>query len=332
MAMPVTDLPLAYDDIVAAAEVLGGVAVRTPLLENKALNERAGGRLVFKPEPLQITGSFKFRGAYNHISRLDAKTRKAGVIAYSSGNHAQGVAAAAHYCGAPALIVMPDDAPTVKKYGTAAWGAEIITYDRYGAEPREAIADGISRERGLTMIRPYDDRLVMAGQGTTGLEIILQLAEMKLAPNRVLVPCGGGGLTAGVATAVKHHAPDAAIYTVEPVGFDDTALSLARGNRQTTEPGATSFCDALLAPEPGALTYQVNARLCSGGLTVSDDEVALAMAAAFGHLKLTLEPGGAVALAAALAGKLDLQQGITVIVLSGGNVDPALFAEIIQKA
>jgi threonine dehydratase len=172
----------------------------------------------------------------------------------------------------------------------------------------------------------------MAGQGTTGLEIILQLAEMKLAPNRVLVPCGGGGLTAGVATAVKHHAPDAAIYTVEPVGFDDTALSLARGNRQTTEPGATSFCDALLAPEPGALTYQVNARLCSGGLTVSDDEVALAMAAAFGHLKLTLEPGGAVALAAALAGKLDLQQGITVIVLSGGNVDPALFAEIIQKA
>jgi len=332
MATQATDLPLSYDDIAAAAQILRGVAVRTPLLENKALNERAGGRLFFKAEPLQITGSFKFRGAYNHISRLDAKTRKAGVIAYSSGNHAQGVAAAAQYCGAPALIVMPEDAPAVKKRGTAAWGAEIVTYDRYGTEPREAIAEGLCRERGLTMIRPYDDRLIMAGQGTTGLEIIQQLAERNLEPDCVLVPCGGGGLTAGVATAVKYHRPDAAVYTVEPMGFDDTARSLASGDRHAAEQGAHSFCDALLAPEPGVLTYQVNAKLCSAGLAVSDDEVTLAMAAAFSHLKLALEPGGAVGLAAALAGKLDLQQGVTVIVLSGGNVDPALFAKMIQTA
>lgn len=332
MAKQATDPPLAYDDIVSAARVLQGVAVRTPLLESKALNERAGGRLFFKAEPLQITGSFKFRGAYNHISRLDAKTRRAGVIAYSSGNHAQGVAAAAHYCSAPALIVMPDDAPAVKKHGTAAWGAEIMTYDRYGAEPREAIADRLCQERGLTMIRPYDDRLIMAGQGTTGLEIIQQLAEMNLEPDRVLVPCGGGGLTAGVATAVKYHRQDAVVYTVEPMGFDDTARSLASGDRQTADQDAQSFCDALLAPEPGALTYQVNSELCSGGVAVSDDEVALAMAAAFSHLKLVVEPGGAVGLAAALAGKLDLQQGITVIVLSGGNVDPALFAKVIQRS
>ncbi len=331
MAKQDTDLPVIYDDVASAARVLHGVALCTPLLENEALNRRAGGRLFFKPEPLQVTGSFKFRGAYNHISRLDARARKAGVIAYSSGNHAQGVAAAAHYCRAPALIVMPEDAPEVKKRGTAAWGAEIITYDRWGAEPREAIAQRLGRERGLSMVRPYDDCLIMAGQGTTGLEIIQQLAARELELDRVLVPCGGGGLTAGVATAVKHHRPDAAVYTVEPQGFDDTARSLAAGSRQGADPNADSFCDALLAPEPGQLTYQVNARLCTGGLAVSDAEVAMAMAAAYGHLKLAVEPGGAVALAAALAGKLDLGTGITVIILSGGNVDPALFANILSE-
>ncbi len=326
---PNTDLPVSYDDVAAAAQILKDVAVRTPLLENRALNERAGGRLFFKPEPLQVTGSFKFRGAYNHISRLDAATRKAGVIAYSSGNHAQGVAAAAHYCDTPALIVMPEDAPAVKKQGTAAWGAEIVTYDRWGEEPREAIAARLSEERGLAMVRPYDDRLIMAGQGTLGLEVIEQLAEHDLAPDRILVPCGGGGLTAGVATAVKHHCPGAEIYTAEPEGFDDTARSIASQSRQGNAPGGNSFCDALLAPEPGELTFQVNQQLCSGGLAVSDDEVAVAMAAAFAQLKLAVEPGGAVALAAALAGKLDLSEGNTVIVLSGGNVDPAQFAKVL---
>ncbi len=328
MATSPIEPPLTHDDVAAAAEALRGVVVRTPLLESRALNERAGGRLFFKAEPLQITGSFKFRGAYNHISRLDPDTRAAGVIAYSSGNHAQGVAAAAHYCNAPALIVMPEDAPAVKKQGTARWGAKIVTYDRYGEEPREAIAARLAAERNLAMVRPYDDRLIMAGQGTVGREIGEQLAALDLAPDRVLVPCGGGGLTAGVATAIKHYHPNAAVHTVEPRGFDDTARSLAQGQRQGNEADASSFCDALLAPEPGQLTLQVNQLLCAKGLVVSDEEVAVAMAAAFEHLKIVLEPGGAVGLAAALAGAVALD-GITVIVLSGGNVDPALFASIL---
>ncbi|HJM91747.1 MAG: threonine/serine dehydratase [Alphaproteobacteria bacterium] len=329
MDKPNIDLPVSYDDVAAAAQVLHGIAVRTPLLENRTLNEGVGGRLFFKPEPLQITGSFKFRGAYNHISRLDTATRRAGVIAYSSGNHGQGVAAAAHYCDAPALIVMPEDAPVVKKQGTAAWGAEIVTYDRWGAQTREAIAAQLSEEHGLAIVRPYDDRLIMAGQGTLGLEIVEQLAECGLVPDRVLVPCGGGGLTAGVATAVKHHCPEAEIHTVEPMGFDDTARSLASQSRQSNPAGVNSFCDALLAPEPGQITFQVNQWLCSSGLVVSDEDVAVAMATAFGQLKLAVEPGGATALAAALAGKLDLSKGNTVIVLSGGNVDPAQFAGIL---
>ncbi|MBT5896677.1 MAG: threonine/serine dehydratase [Rhodospirillaceae bacterium] len=326
--MPSTDPPVRYEDVAAAAEALAGVAVRTPLLESPALNERAGGRLFLKAEPLQITGSFKFRGAYNHISRLDQDTRAAGVIAYSSGNHAQGVAAAAYYCDTPALIVMPEDAPAVKQQGTAAWGAEIVTYDRNGSEPREAIAARLAEERGLHTVRPYDDRLIMAGQGTVGLEIVQQLAALELKPDRVLVPCGGGGLTAGVATAVRHHHADTSVHTVEPIGFDDTARSLAHDERQGVAGGSDSFCDALLAPEPGQLTFRVNRSLCADGLAVTDAEVAVAMAAAFAHLKVVAEPGGAVALAAALAGKVDLG-GVTVIVLSGGNVDPAQFAGIL---
>jgi threonine dehydratase len=328
MAPPRTDLPLHFDDIASAAEALAGIAVRTPLLESLALNERAGGRLLFKAEPLQVTGTFKFRGAYNHISRLDPATRKTGVIAYSSGNHAQGVAAAAHFCSAPALILMPEDAPAVKKQGTARWGAEIVTFDRHGKTSREDIAAKMAAARGLSMVRPYDDRLVMAGQGTVGLEIVQQLAERDLRPDRVLVPCGGGGLTAGVSTALTHHHPDVDIHTVEPAGFDDTARSLASGSRQQAAPGAASFCDALLAPQPGELTFQVNSRLCGQGLAVSDDKVAVAMAAAFNHLKLAVEPGGAVGLAAALSGKVTLD-GVTVIVLSGGNVDPAEFTKVL---
>jgi threonine dehydratase len=328
MAPPGTEPPVNYDDIKAAAGVLRDVAVRTPLLECRALNEVAGGRLFCKAEPLQMTGSFKFRGAYNHISRLGPDARAAGVIAYSSGNHAQGVAAAAYFCNAPALIVMPEDAPAVKRQGTARWGAEIVTYDRHGKEPREAIAARLAAEHDLTMVRPYDDRLIMAGQGTVGLEIAEQLTALELRPDRVLVPCGGGGLTAGVATAIKHHYPDASVHTVEPREFDDTARSLARGQRQANAADANSFCDALLAPEPGQLTFQVNHSLCGKGLAVSDGKVAGAMATAFEHLKIVLEPGGAVGLAAALAGHVALD-GITVIVLSGGNVDPALFATML---
>ncbi len=326
--MAATELPICYEDVESAAVRLAGVAVRTPLLESAALNDIAGGRLLLKAEPLQITGSFKFRGAYNHISRLQPAARAAGVIAYSSGNHAQGVAAAAHYCKTPALIVMPEDAPEVKLQGTARWGAEIVTYDRYGAESREDIAARLAAERGLHTVRPYDDPLIMAGQGTVGREIAEDLAEQDLTPSRVLVPCGGGGLTAGVATAIKHHHPGCTVHTVEPEGFDDTARSIAASARQGVDQNAKSFCDALLAPEPGELTFQVNGALCADGLTVSDDEVAAAMASAFAHLKVVVEPGGAVALAAILAGKMDTS-GVTVVVLSGGNVDPAIFKEVL---
>ena len=330
MATLPTDLPVTYSDVMQAAQVLAGVAVRTPLLESSALNEQAGGRLLFKPETLQVTGSFKFRGAYNHISRLEASVKKTGVLAYSSGNHAQGTAAAAHYCGTPALIVMPEDAPEVKKQGTARWGAEIVSYDRYGTKTREEIAARLAEDRGLNLVKPYDDRLIMAGQGTVGLEIMQQLTDLKQQADRVLMPCGGGGLTAGVATAIKHHNPNAIIHTVEPAGFDDTARSLEFHTWQQADLTTKSFCDALLAPEPGQMTFQVNRRLCGPGLVVDDSEVATAMAAAFQHLKLVLEPGGAVGLAAALSGRVPLD-GLTVIVLSGGNVDPKVFSGVLQK-
>ena len=209
MAISKTDLPVSYKDITEAAELLSGVVVQTPLLESSALNKQVGGRLLFKAETLQITGSFKFRGAYNHISRLDGSIKQNGVVAYSSGNHAQGTAAAAHYCETPALIVMPNDAPQVKKQGTARWGAEIVNYDRYGRKTREEIAGQIAEDRGLTIVKPYDDRFIMAGQGTAGLEIIQQLSKRKLQADRVLIPCGGGGLTAGIATAIKHNNPKA---------------------------------------------------------------------------------------------------------------------------
>lgn len=328
--MAKTDLPVAYCDITEAAQLLAGVVVRTPLLESSALNKLVGGRLLFKAETLQITGSFKFRGAYNHISRLDPSMKKNGVIAYSSGNHAQGTAAAAYYCGTPALVVMPKDAPEVKKQGTARWGAEIVSYDRYGRETREEIAGQIAKDRGLTIVKPYDDRFIMAGQGTAGLEIMQQLAECKLRADRVLIPCGGGGLTAGIATATKFNDPNIVIHTVEPEGFDDTARSLNLDARQQADLTITSFCDALLAPDPGQLTFEVNRRLCGPGLVVNDAEVAAAMAVAFQHLKLVLEPGGAVGLAAALSGKVPLD-GVTVILLSGGNVDPLVFSDILQN-
>ena len=329
MAIPKTDLPVSYEDSTEAAELLSGVVVQTPLLESSALNKQVGGRLLFKAETLQITGSFKFRGAYNHISRLDASIKQNGVVAYSSGNHAQGTAAAAHYCETPAVIVMPKDAPEVKKQGTARWGAEIGNYDRYGRKTREEIAGQIAEDHGLTIVKPYDDRFIMAGQGTAGLEIMQQLSERKLQANRVLVPCGGGGLTAGIATAIKYNDPNTIIQTVEPEGFDDTARSLKLDARQQADLNIMSFCDALLAPEPGQLTFEVNRRLCGPGLVVKDAEVATAMAAAFQHLKLVLEPGGAVGLAAALSGKVTLD-GITVILLSGGNVDPLVFADILK--
>ena len=316
-------------EIEAAARRLAGKAVVTPLLESPALNARLGGRVLIKPETLQRTGSFKFRGAFNKISQLTADYGEAGVVAYSSGNHAQGVAAAAQLLGLPARIVMPDDAPEIKRANTEAYGAEVIPYRR-GSEDRAAIAEAIAAERGAAIVRPYDDPDIIAGQGTCGLEICRQAAELGAELDAVLVCCGGGGLTAGVSTAVAALSPRTRVYTVEPAGWDDTARSLAAGRRLANEAPPASFCDALLAMEPGVLTFEANRRQVAGGLAVSDAEVAEAIRFAFSTLKLVVEPGGAVALAALLAGHFDARDRCVAITLSGGNIDPQLMARILS--
>jgi threonine dehydratase len=327
MTEPATPLPVGFGDVLAAADRLRGVAVETPLLESDALNALVGGRLLLKAEPLQRTGSFKFRGAYNAVSVL----RPPAVVAYSSGNHAQGVALAARLLEIPATIVMPADAPRTKLEGTRALGAEVVTYDRFG-ESREAIGEAIVARTGAALIRPYDEPLVIAGQGTLGLEMVEQAARRGARLDAALVCCSGGGLVAGCALALTHFFPEIAVYTVEPAGFDDHARSLAAGTRLANEPGAVSFCDALLAPMPGEITFSINRRLLRGGLVVTDAEVAEAIRLAFRHLKLVVEPGGAVALAAALAGKLETRDRTIGIVLSGGNVDPALYVEVLAGA
>ena len=319
----------AFADVQAAAGRLAGKVVRTPLIGSAALDELAGSRVLIKPEILQRTGSFKFRGAYNKISRLGPEARAAGVVAYSSGNHAQGVAAAARLCGLPAVIVMPRDAPAIKIENTRSYGAEVVLYER-DSQSREAEAERIARERGATVVRPYDDPEVIAGQGTCGLEIAEQCRELGVGLDALLICCGGGGLTAGCALAMAALSPATALYSVEPAGFDDTARSLAAGERLGNAPGARSICDALLSPTPGALTFEVNRRRLAGGLAVSDEEVRRAVAYAFRTLKLVVEPGGAVTLAAVLAGKLETAGRTVGIVLSGGNVDPESYAEIIR--
>ncbi|HEY5598426.1 MAG TPA: threonine/serine dehydratase [Kiloniellales bacterium] len=320
-----------FRDVEAAAKRLRGLAVRTPLLESPALNERVGGRVLLKAETLQRTGSFKFRGAYNRISQIPDSARPAGVVAYSSGNHAQGVAAAAALFGIPAAIVMPADAPAIKLANTRAYGAEVITYER-DTHSREALAAEIAERRGATIVAPFDDPGIIAGQGTCGLEIAEQAAALGAKPDALLVCCGGGGLTAGCAIAMAARSPDTAVYTVEPEGFDDTRRSLASGRRLGNAAGGRSFCDALLSPMPGRLTFAINRRHVAGGLAVSDAEVAEAMAFAFRTLKLVVEPGGAVALAAVLSRHLDARGKTVAVVLSGGNVDAQTYAEIITRS
>jgi threonine dehydratase len=318
-------------DVIDAARVIAPAAVRTPLLENDELNARCGHRVLLKFEGAQRTGSFKFRGAYNRLARLDGAARSAGVVAWSSGNHAQGIAAAARLLGIPATIVMPADAPAIKVANTRALGAEIIAYDRH-RESREAIATALAESRGATLVPSFDDPFVIAGQGTAGLEILDQAAEVGARVDQILVCCGGGGLTAGIATAVKGRAPDTHIHTVEPAGFDDTARSLASGQRETVAADARSICDALLTPSPGALTFPINRALVSGGLVVTDDQVRAAMRFAFTTLKLVVEPGGAVALAAMLHGLAPKVDGASVVVISGSNVDPGLYVAILGAA
>ncbi|WP_336970652.1 threonine/serine dehydratase [Sphingobium aromaticiconvertens] len=325
--MPVS-LAISLDDILDAARVIAPAAFCTPLIENDVLNARCGRRVLIKFEGAQRTGSFKFRGAYNRLARLDGAARVAGVVAWSSGNHAQGVAAAARLLGMPATIVMPADAPAIKLANTRALGAEILTYDRH-SESREEIATALAQSRGATLVPSFDDPFIIAGQGTAGLEILEQAKAIGAEVGQVLVCCGGGGLTAGIATAIKGQSITTAIHTVEPAGFDDTARSLISGRREQVSPDARSICDALLAPSPGALTFPINQALVSGGLVVTDDQVRDAIRFAFTTLKLVVEPGGAVALAAMLPGLAPQGEGASVVVISGSNVDPDLYAAII---
>ena len=316
-------------DVEDAARIIAPAAIRTPLLENAVLNERCGRRVLVKFEGAQHSGSFKFRGAYNRLARLSAAERKAGVVAWSSGNHAQGVAFAARLLGIAATIVMPSDAPAIKTANTRALGAEIVAYDRF-TENREEIATTLATERGAVLVPSFDDPFIMAGQGTIGLEIMEQAAEWGAKIGQILVNCGGGGMVSGIATVVKARQPGVAIYAVEPEGFDDTARALASGVRESVSPDARSICDALLSPTPGALTFPINRALLSGGLVVNDDQVREAMRLAFSALKLVVEPGGAVALAAMLAGLAPAAEDASVVVISGSNVDPDAYARIIS--
>lgn len=313
------------DDVRMAAERIRGFAVETPLLENADLNAQLGGRLFIKPETLQRTGSFKFRGAFNCLSRIPAERKPVGVVSFSSGNHAQGVAAAAQILSMPATIVMPSDAPRIKVARTRGYGTEVVFYDRK-TESREAIAGEIAERTGAMVVPSFDHPDIIAGQGTAGMEIVAQARAAGVeALDAVVICCGGGGLTAGCALAIKDASPKTEVYISEPAGFDDTRRSLEAGERLAVEPGAESFCDALLAPMPGELTFAINRRLVTGGFAVTDAEVAHAMATAFAELKLVVEPGGAVALAAVLAGKLPIKGRNVAVVCSGGNVDPDTF-------
>ena len=316
-------------DIQAAAARIHGHAVETPLIESPALNDRLGRRVLIKPETLQRVGAFKFRGAYNRLAQLDDAQRTAGVVAFSSGNHAQGVALAARLLGVPALIVMPADAPQVKVEATRGYGAEVRLYDRL-TEDRVAIAAEIAAQRGAVVVPAFDDLDIIAGQGTVGLELVNQARALGVGFDVVVSPVGGGGLMAGISTAVKALSPSTALVGVEPEGFDDTLRSLQAGARQTLRPTTRSLCDALESPAPGELTFPILQQNVADIALVSDAEVAAAMRYAFSNLKLVVEPGGAVGLAALLSGKVKAWgDGTTGLVLSGGNVDPGLFAEVL---
>jgi threonine dehydratase len=318
-------LPPTFADIEAAAQRLRGQAVVTPLLRSPILDEMTGGTILLKAEPLQRTGSFKFRGAYNRLVQLNAAERRQGVIAWSSGNHAQGVAAAAGLLGIPATIVMPADAPTLKIDNTRRLGAEVITYDR-ATQDRVAIARALAAERNAVVVPSYDDPHIIAGQGTVGLELMTQARDISLAVDDVIVPVSGGGLIAGIGLAAHSLHPSSSVFSAEPAGYDDHRRSLAAGSRQSNASTANALCDALLAATPGELTWALNATGLKGGYAVTDAEVRRAMRWAFESLKIVVEPGGAVALAALLAGHHRAQGRVVAIVLSGGNVDPATFA------
>lgn len=311
-------------DVHAARARIAPHIVRTPMLRHRLLDEITGGTVLVKPEPLQRTGSFKLRGATNAVLRLSEAERRAGVVTHSSGNHGQATACAAAAVGARATVFMPADAPRIKVESTRRWGAEIIHYDR-ARDDREALTRAHAERTGAVLVPPFDHPDVIAGQGTLALELAEDAREAGLAMDAMLVCTGGGGLIAGCALALEAASPGTRVYAVEPEGWDDTARSLAAGTRLANAPGGSTLCDALLSKMPGQLTFAVNQERLAGGFAVTDDEVLAAIAFAFSHLKLVVEPGGAVCLAALLAGKFDARGKVVGIVVSGGNVDPAVF-------
>jgi threonine dehydratase len=319
-----------FEDVTAAAARLQGQAQVTPVLVSPLLDEIVKGRVLIKAENLQIAGAFKFRGAYNRLVQLDPAQRRKGVVAWSSGNHAQGVAAAGRRLDIPSTIVMPADAPAVKIENTRRLGADIVFYDRH-TQSREEIGRRLTAERGATLVPSYDDPHIIAGQGTVGLEMAAQVRDQHgTVLDDLLVPCGGGGLVAGCALALADVSPRTRIYCVEPAGYDDTTRSLASGQLERAHQGAKSLCDALMAPTPGTLTFAINRRLLAGGWVVTDAQVMNAMAFAWRELKLVVEPGGAVALAAVLSGVFPSQGKTVGIVLSGGNVDVDVHARALN--
>ncbi len=312
-------------DVRRAAERIASHAVRTPLISSPFLDETVGGRVLLKCENLQRTGSFKFRGAYNALAALGRDSRMRGVVAVSSGNHAQGVAEAARLFGVRATIVMPADAPAIKRQRTERSGGRIVAYDR-ASEDREAVAMHFIARHGGTLIHPFNDAEVIAGQGTVGLEIAVDCDAAGFRPDAVVVPCGGGGLSAGIGLAVRDWSPAAEMVLVEPEGFDDYGRSLRAGTVMTNERTAGSVCDALLSPSPGAIGLAVNRENAATAVTVTDAEALAAVAFAFRELKLVVEPGGAVALAAVLAGRVEARDRTVVAVLSGANIDEPVLA------
>lgn len=315
----------------AAAGRIEGIAVRTPLIENARLNERVGARVFLKAEVLQRGGSFKLRGAYNLLSRLPEDSRARGVVAWSSGNHAQGVAIAAREFGCPAVIVMPQDAPAIKTAFVRALGAEIVFYDRY-TDDREKIGMAICAERNMTLAPSYDHPDIIEGQGTLALEAVEQARAAGAQIDQFVICCGGGGMTAGCSLILADEAPDCAVWIAEPEGFDEAWASIRTGAIQRADVTRRTICDAIATPAPGALTFPVMRDHVKGGVGVSEDEVRAAMVFAFMHLKLVVEPGGAAALAAVLSGKVPVAGEVMALTLSGGNVDPGLFAAIIAEA
>ena len=318
-----------FDDVLAAARRVKPAAALTPLLSSPVLNQLTGASVYIKPECLQRTGSFKIRGAYNRLCQLNEQQRRNGVVAFSSGNHAQGVAYAAQLLAIPATIVMPSDAPAIKLENTRAYGAQVVLYDRH-RESREQIAAQIADEHNSVLVPSYDDADIIAGQGTVGLEICQQMEDLGVSLDTLLVGCGGGGLIAGSSLAVKALSKDTQVFAVEPEGFDDHCRSLQLDKRVSNDSSARSICDALLAPTPGELTFEINRRHLTGALSISDQLVKEAISFAFKELKLVVEPGGVIALAALLAGKLPVQDKTVAIVLTGGNVDVGEYCSYLQ--